>query len=144
MEGGEPGDRDDSGLLEGEVRGGLSDKAQKKPNDVKDYSGSVIKCYAINKTEVWAKEKGIKELKLFPIVNHDVIKAPKVEGRSRFSRPALRLIRALILSGEKPSEFKRRLLAQDAALLAELGMDVLAAPLPPRAKIDGKLIITNI
>jgi hypothetical protein len=59
---------------------------------------------------------------ILPASNYEVIKAPKTDGRSRFSRPALRLIRALILSGEKPSEFQRRLRARDAALLAEVGV----------------------
>ncbi len=104
---------------------------------MKTWPKRVAESYALTKHE-WANKPGIKELKLFPLTNHEVIKAPKIEGRSRFSRSALRLVRALVLSGDKPGEFKRRLLARDAELLVELGMDVLAAPLPQRAKINGK------
>ena len=104
---------------------------------MKTWPSRVAAAYALTKHE-WGNKAGIKELKLFPLTNHEVIKAPKTDGRSRFSRPALRLIRALILSGDKPSEFKRRLLARDAALLAEVGMDVLTVPPPPRAKVNGK------
>ena len=115
----------------------ISAKAQAKPHDVKDYSASVIHCYALTDS-AWEKIKGIKELGLRPLKGHEVIKAPKTDGRSRFSRSALRLVRALILSGDKPSEFNHRLLAGDAVLLAEIGMDVLKIPPPPRAKVNGK------
>ncbi len=104
---------------------------------MKTWPARVAAAYALTKHE-WGNKAGIKELKLFPLTNHEVIKAPKTDGRSRFSRSALRLICALVLSGDKPSEFKRRLLARDAALLAEIGMDVLAVPPPPRAKVNGK------
>jgi len=115
----------------------VSAKAQAKTADVKDYSASVIHCYALTKA-AWDSTKGIKELDLHPLKGHEIIKAPKTDGRSRFSRSALRLVRALILSGDKPSEFTRRLLAGDAVLLAKIGMDVLKAPPPPRAKVNGK------
>ncbi len=86
----------------------------------------VVECYALTKTD-WARTKGIKELGLFPLPGHMEIRAPKSDGRSRFSRPALRLIRALILSGQSPSTFYQRLLARDPALITEIGMDVLDA-----------------
>ncbi|MCX6980604.1 MAG: HNH endonuclease [Verrucomicrobia bacterium] len=44
-----------------------------------------------------------------------VIEAPRSKGRSRFSRPALRIVRALLLSGLSPKEFKTRLLNLDNA-----------------------------
>jgi CRISPR-associated endonuclease Csn1 len=45
------------------------------------------------------------------------------EGRSRFSRPALRLLKELLLSGKSPSEFHAALLKGDADLLKMLGPD---------------------
>jgi hypothetical protein len=73
------------------------------PHD-KNRDKKVTECYALTKTD-WARTKGIKELGLFPLPGHMEIKAPKSEGRSRFSRPALRLIRALILSGQVLQSF---------------------------------------
>lgn len=40
----------------------------------------------------------------------EVIEMPKATGRSRFSRPALRLIKALLLSGLSPAKFKAAML----------------------------------
>ena len=96
---------------------GLDDKYRER---------KVAECYALTKTD-WARTKGIKELGLFPLPGHMEIKAPKTDGRSRFSRPALRLIRALILSGQSPSAFHQRLLGRDRHLITEIGMDVLDA-----------------
>ena len=95
------------------------------PHD-KHRENKVADRYALTKSD-WGRTKGIKELGLFPLPGHMEIKAPKTEGRSRFSRPALRLIRALILSGQSPSRFHQRLIARDPDLLAEIGMDVLDA-----------------
>ena len=38
--------------------------------------------------------------------NNEVVEPPKTEGRSRYSRPALFLMRALILSGKSPSDHR--------------------------------------
>ena len=108
-----------------------------KPTD-KNAEKKVVERYALTKSD-WDGTKGIKELKLRPVTNHEVVKPPKPEGRSRFSRPALRLMRALILSGQKPSEFHRRLLAREAALLDEIGMDLLdVEPVRPVGVPGGK------
>lgn len=40
----------------------------------------------------------------------DIIEMPKATGRARFSRPALRLVKELLLSGFSPAEFKAALL----------------------------------
>lgn len=96
-----------------------------KPDD-KNAEQKVTARFALTKTD-WAKTKGIKELGLKALKGHEEIKPPKSEGRSRFSRPALRLVRALILSGQKPSVFRARLLAREKELLDEIGMDVLDA-----------------
>ncbi len=102
--------------------------------DSKDWADKVAERYALTKT-AWGSKKGIKDLGLRPLVGHEIIKAPKAEGRSRFSRPALRLIRALILSGQRPGEFRRRLLAREQSLLDEIGMDVRDAA--PTRETDG-------
>ena len=104
----------------------LSAKAAAKDPSLKDYSTSVINCFALT-ASAWGKAEGIKKLALFPLPGHEVVRSPKTEGRSRFSRPALRLLRALILGGAKPSVFHQRLLDRDPALLDEIGMDVLDA-----------------
>jgi CRISPR-associated endonuclease Csn1 len=104
----------------------LSAKAAAKSPTLKNYSASVIQCFAMT-ASAWAKTEGIKKLVLFPLPGHEVVRAPKTEGRSRFSRPALRLLRALILGGDNPSVFLERLVARDPALLDEIGMDVLDA-----------------
>ncbi len=129
-----------------------SDIRKKKP-DAKDdevkskalrsWEEKVSECFSLVESDPDKKSRTKKRslhsvTGLRPAAGHEVVRSPKSQGRSRHSRPALRLIRSLILSGNKPSEFKRRLLVHDAALLAEIGLDVLAAPLPPRAKIDGK------
>ncbi|MDD5199987.1 MAG: HNH endonuclease domain-containing protein [Terrimicrobiaceae bacterium] len=98
-------------------------------NGMRTWPARAAGCYALTARE-WANKKGIKELRLSPVKGHDDVKAPKTDGRSRFSRPALRLIRALILEGQKPSEFLRRLQTREPELLKKIGMDVLdAAPL---------------
>jgi hypothetical protein len=65
----------------------------------------------------------------------DVIEAPTDSGRSRFSRPALRILKTLILSGGKPSAMHKKLVARDSALLAQLGIDILDMP-PIKEKKD--------
>lgn len=40
-----------------------------------------------------------------PLSNHEAVDAPKITGRTRFCRPALRLLKELILSGESPWKF---------------------------------------
>jgi len=49
-----------------------------------------------------------------------VIDMPKATGRSRFSRPALRLVKALLLSGLSPVEFKAAVLDLGNAAFDEL------------------------
>ena len=105
--------------------------------DAKDYGRNVAAKYGLTKTD-WGKHKGIKALGLRPMPGHEEIKAPKTDGRSRFSRPALRLIRALLLSGEKPSVFRARLLAREEKLLNELCLDVLDSP--PVREVNGATV----
>ncbi len=107
------------------------------PPDAKDYGKKVAASYALSKAD-WGKHKQIKPLALRPMAGQEEIKAPKMEGRSRFSRPALKLIRALVLSGQKPSVFRARLLAREKALLDELRLDVL--DVPPVREVNGATV----
>lgn len=89
------------------------------PEDPK-YADIVAKVYSYENEKAWA-EIGLKaEFGFWPAPNHEIIEAPKSGGRSRFSRPALRLLRALILSGEKPSRFRQLLIDRHEAILAKL------------------------
>ena len=40
-----------------------------------------------------------------PLPGHEEIESPRLSGRSRFCRPALEVLKRLILSGKKPSDF---------------------------------------
>ena len=84
----------------------VSKAAQAVSPDAKEYGRRVAACYALKKTD-WARQKQLKALTLRPMPGHEEIKAPKCDGRSRFSRPALRLIRALFLSGQSLPCFER-------------------------------------
>jgi CRISPR-associated endonuclease Csn1 len=42
-----------------------------------------------------------------PLPGHDLVSGPKSSGRSSFSRPALALLKELILSGKSPKEFHK-------------------------------------
>lgn len=104
-----------------------------KPN-AQHWPEKIAKCFAVTE-KAWGADKVLKKLDLHPLPGHEEVKAPKIEGRSRFSRPALKIIRALILAGQKPSVFLARLEGGEAALLDEIGLDVLAAD--PVRKVDG-------
>lgn len=54
-----------------------------------------------------------------------VVRAPKTGGRSRFCRPALSILKYLLLSNESPDQFRSRLGSGEESLLAELGLKVL-------------------
>jgi CRISPR-associated endonuclease Csn1 len=105
--------------------------------DAKDWAQKVADRFAIVEKE-WGNKKAFGHLGLRPLAGQEEVKAPNVGGRSRYSRPALRLIRALVLSGREPSVFKARLHGKEPELLGELGLDFRDSPLPPRAKVNGK------
>ena len=106
-----------------------------RPN-AKDWAQKVADRFAITEKD-WGNKKAFAHLGLRPVPGHEELRAPNVRGRSRYSRPALRLIRALVLGGQKPSIFRARLHARESELLAEIGLDFRNAPLQPRANIDG-------
>jgi len=47
-----------------------------------------------------------------PLPGHEEIESPRFSGRSRFCRPALEVLKRLILSGKKPSEFLQEEIAR--------------------------------
>jgi CRISPR-associated endonuclease Csn1 len=47
-----------------------------------------------------------------PLPGHEEIESPRFSGRSRFCRPALEVLKRLILSGRKPSEFLQEEIAR--------------------------------
>ncbi len=110
----------------------VKDEALAVKSDAKNREQKIIGQYSLSKTD-WKKW----DLRALP--GHEEVKPPKTEGRSRFSRSAMRLIRALILSGQKPSEFHQRLLARDAELLIEIGMEVVDAT-PIRCKLKERAL----
>lgn len=56
-------------------------------------------------TEAAWKKKVCVPLLAHSLPGHESIKAPKTSGRSRFCRPALDIVKRLLLSGESPAEF---------------------------------------
>jgi len=80
-------------------------------------------------------KKWCKDHSYVPLPGNEEIAAPKTNGRSRFSRPALRLVKALILSGDAPMDFyhknkttvgknsdpKKGLVLADLKFIADLG-----------------------
>jgi len=65
--------------------------------------------YKITKT---AWNKWLAKNDRVAVVNNNEIPKPKTGGRSRYSRPALRIMRDLILSGDSPHAFRSALLAE--------------------------------
>lgn len=55
---------------------------------------------------VW-KKKVCGPLGLVPLPGHECVEAPRISGRSRFCRPALDILKRLILSGQTPKDFHR-------------------------------------
>jgi CRISPR-associated endonuclease Csn1 len=58
-------------------------------------------------TESAWKKKVCVPLGAIPLPGHESVEAPRISGRSRFCRPALEILKRLILSGQKPKDFHR-------------------------------------
>lgn len=65
--------------------------------------------WAITKS---AWEKYCSGIGAVPLPGHQEVESPRFSGRSRFCRPALEILKRLILSGQQPSEFLRDELAR--------------------------------
>jgi hypothetical protein len=99
-------------------------------NDPK-YAEKIADVFSFGKKK-WANIGAEADFSFRPYVNQEVIEAPKCSGRSRLSRPALKIMRELILSGEAPSVFHARLIKRDKELLLKLGTKI---------KENGKLVV---
>lgn len=58
----------------------------------------------------WARAVG--HFGLLPVAGHEEIKPPRTSGRSRFCRPALEILKRLMLSGQSPISFHAEALAR--------------------------------
>ena len=65
--------------------------------------------WAITKA-AWKKQ--CAAIGAIPLPGHEEVESPRLSGRSRFCRPALEILKRLILSGQKPSDFLREELAR--------------------------------
>ncbi len=59
-----------------------------------------------------------------PLPEQGVVEPPSGGGRSPYCRPALRILKALILSGLAPAEFKNHLIAREAGPMATLAEEI--------------------
>ncbi len=90
-------------------------EAIKKRNQLKEkncrdrQAEKLCNVWKITKTQWsrWCERNG-----LLALANHEVVESPRCGGRSRFSRPALRLLRELILSGQQPLSFFNQVLKE--------------------------------
>jgi CRISPR-associated endonuclease Csn1 len=102
--------------------------------------------YKITKTQ-WKSICG--KIGARPVPGHEEVEAIKVSGRSRFCRPALDILKRLILSGQSPLEFykaellrlngntdsKRGLVPEDLKFLTQMG-DTWEGIYIPNQKLD--------
>ena len=73
------------------------------------------------------------------------VERPRAAGRARFSRPALRLLKELLLSGEDPLVFHKKLIDRNDELLKRLNLDVLdKEPVITKKDAGGNDYITYI
>jgi CRISPR-associated endonuclease Csn1 len=145
-----------------------ADVLKVKP-DAKDWPRKIANCLALTKAD-WGRTKGIKELELRPLAGHEEIKPPKESGRAGFSRPALRLLKDLILSGKSPRAFQaeqlvklggntdrtKGLVPDDFKFLEDMGdswadihipaqkLDALAARHTEDGKLDAKKAVADL
>lgn len=89
----------------------VSADVQKVEADAKDWAKKIAARLSLTDTS-WGRKKGIKELGLYPLPGHGEVKSPKHSGRSAFSRPALRLLKELILLGKSPQDFYQEKIAE--------------------------------
>ena len=137
--------------------------------DAKDWAKKVASRLSLTDTS-WARKKGVKELGLFPLPGHGEVKPPRHSGRSAFSRPALKLLKALILSGKSPQNFyqeqiaalggntdeKKGLVPRDLKFLSDMGdswddihipaqkLEALAARHTENGKLDVDMAVADL
>ncbi|MCI5778411.1 MAG: hypothetical protein MR051_01095 [Lentisphaeria bacterium] len=74
----------------------------------------IASCYRITKTDL---KKFARTLGWEVLPGNDEVEAPKISGRSRFSRPGAKIMRELVLSGESPRTLHEKLLKSPPAYL---------------------------
>ena len=77
-------------------------ESKETPYDAEEYA----KCFKLTKSKI---KKMAEKLGGFYKPGHEEIPESKFKGRSRFSRPALHILKELILSNETPTDFHKRL-----------------------------------
>lgn len=101
--------------------------------------------FTANQWKKWCVKNGYQ-----PLSGHEIVEAPKKTGRARFSRPALRLVKELILSGLTPKAFheqkrsevekntdpKKGLVLADLKFIADLGEQSWENFYLPEQKLD--------
>jgi len=114
----------------------------------KDWAKSITDCFKLTQKE-WEKVGKKSEMAFRPLPNHEKVAPPKHTGRARFSRPALRLLKSLILSGKSPKTLhheeslklkenndpKKGLIPNDLSFLLKMG-DAWEKIYIPEQKLD--------
>ncbi len=147
----------------------VSTGIQEVEADAKDWAKKIASRLSLTDTN-WVRKKGVKELGLFPLPGHGEVKPPRHSGRSAFSRPALRLLKELILSGKSPQVFyqeqiaalggntdeKKGLVPADLKFLSDMGdswddihipaqkLEALAARHTKNGKLDVDMAIADL
>jgi len=75
--------------------------------DKEAIQAAVASAYKIAKTDL---KKTLRSMKYDILPGNEEVEAPKISGRARLSRPAAKIMRDLILSGESPRAFYQKLL----------------------------------
>ncbi len=78
-----------------------------QPEKASIFSDVLLRSYELTESKLGALIK--EELHGTPLPAHKEVESPKPKGRSRFSRPALRLLREFVLGGLSPDEFRHEL-----------------------------------
>lgn len=97
----------------------------------------VTDAFRFTQTRLLKRVKGLGGVALLP--EQDEIEAPRLSGRSAYSRPVLRVLVALLCSGLAPREFKRRLLACEGDEFLALASDIRLGNDPRRGMVAADL-----
>ena len=105
---------------------------KQKETDKTKIQAAIASIYKITKTDL---KKCAKAQGWGVLPGNDAVEAPKISGRARFSRPAAKIMRELILSGDSPRRMYEKLLNAPPADLAggDLAEDLKFLRLMPDA-----------
>ena len=88
----------------------LAKSLAKDPEDIVTAIDEYLSGLRLTKTKIAKTLESMMGDGFIVLAEHSVIESPKASGRSRFSRPAFRVIKELILSGKSPEEFREELI----------------------------------